>query len=157
MGVAWLAYVDSEGNIKNITGVSGVIPEDGTIVNDLTIRLIRDTEIESLNFSDPAQFLDENFWRDNYWASRGPKPTQWYMWDGDSEWVVNTTTLLQEVRYLRYVKLSSSDWTQAVDAPLSDEKKAEWRTYRQSLRDIMANLPADLDDPENVVWPTEPS
>jgi len=50
-----------------------------------------------------------------------------------------------------------SDWTQAVDAPLSDEKKTEWRTYRQALRDIMASLPADLDDPENVVWPTEPS
>jgi len=79
------------------------------------------------------------------------------VWDGDSEWVVNTTTLLQEVRYLRHIKLSSSDWTQANDSPLSDEKKAEWRTYRQSLRDIMANLPADLDDPENVVWPTEPS
>ena len=32
--------------------------------------------------------------------------------------------------------LSESDWTQLPDSPLSTEKKAEWATYRQALRDM---------------------
>ena len=49
--------------------------------------------------------------------------------------------------------LKASDWTQAVDSPLSDAKKAEWATYRQQLRD----LPANTTDPANPTWPTPPS
>lgn len=59
------------------------------------------------------------------------------------------------LREERNEKLVDSDWTQASDYPdpLSDSKKAEWNTYRQSLR----NLPATVDIslwPD--VWPTEP-
>lgn len=35
--------------------------------------------------------------------------------------------------------LAASDWTQMPDSPLSDEKKSEWATYRQALRDITAD------------------
>ena len=44
-----------------------------------------------------------------------------------------------ELKYFRAVrnkKLADSDWTQAPDSPLSDEKKKEWATYRQALRDL---------------------
>ena len=64
---------------------------------------------------------------------------------------------LAEVRNKREGRLYSSDWTQYSDSPLSDEKKVEWRTYRQQLRDLMANLPSDLDDLDDVSWPTKPS
>ena len=57
---------------------------------------------------------------------------------------------------MRNSTLFNSDWTQLADAPLTDAKKAEWVTYRETLRDMMANLPADLDHPDNVVWPTAP-
>ena len=52
-------------------------------------------------------------------------------------------------------KLLDSDWTQAADhsSPLADAKKAEWTTYRQSLR----NLPATADiSLWRDIWPTEP-
>ena len=51
--------------------------------------------------------------------------------------------------------LFDSDWTQMPDSPLSDSKKAEWRTYRQSLRDLPthSNWP-ELADSD---WPTPPS
>lgn len=51
--------------------------------------------------------------------------------------------------------LIASDWTQAVDAPISDAKKAEWATYRQQLRDLLSNI----DDVEyaDIVWPTPPA
>jgi len=34
--------------------------------------------------------------------------------------------------------LLASDWTQGVDAPLSDAEKAAYATYRQELRDLPA-------------------
>lgn len=44
-----------------------------------------------------------------------------------------------EMRQERDYLLFRSDWTQANDSPLSAEKKAEWATYRQKLRDITNN------------------
>ena len=39
------------------------------------------------------------------------------------------------------------------DSPLSDSKVAEWKTFRQALRDI----PTQAGFPTNVTWPTKPS
>lgn len=61
-----------------------------------------------------------------------------------------------QIRIERNVLLSESDWTQTADTPLSDSKKAEWVTYRQSLRD----LPADNSSAatiDAVTFPTQPS
>jgi hypothetical protein len=43
---------------------------------------------------------------------------------------------LSGLRQTRNSLLQVSDWTQTADSPLSDEKKAEWATYRQELRDF---------------------
>jgi hypothetical protein len=59
---------------------------------------------------------------------------------------------LGQVRAQRNAMLSGCDWTQIGDSPLTDEKKAEWVTYRQSLRD----LPAAYSRVSEVVWPTPP-
>ena len=56
------------------------------------------------------------------------------------------------VRVNRTNLLKESDWTQGTDSPLTDSKKAEWVTYRQSLR----NIPTQS-DPYNITWPTKPS
>lgn len=56
------------------------------------------------------------------------------------------------VRLQRDEKLSDSDWTQLKDSPLTDEQKAAWVSYRQSLRDITDTF----DNPEDVVWPDTP-
>lgn len=58
----------------------------------------------------------------------------------------------QEIREERRERLTASDWTQVSDLPLSEEKKAVWREYRQTLRD----LPERYDSPYAVVWPVEP-
>ena len=54
-------------------------------------------------------------------------------------------------RLERDILLRDSDWTQFGDSPLSDSKKTEWATYRQSLRD----LPTQSGFP-NVDMPTKP-
>jgi hypothetical protein len=59
-----------------------------------------------------------------------------------------------EVRMLRSGMLAGSDWTQMVDSALTDEKKAEWATYRQELRDY----PAQSDKVSTLpALPTPPS
>ena len=68
---------------------------------------------------------------------------------------------LKHFRGLRNKKLAKCDWTQAPDSPLSDEKKKEWATYRQKLRDLtktvtpkfLPNSPK-IDESE---FPKEPS
>ena len=60
---------------------------------------------------------------------------------------------ISEMKSQRVEMLFESDWTQGADSPLSEEKKLEWATYRQALRDITQHY-QNLDD---VAWPTEPS
>lgn len=55
------------------------------------------------------------------------------------------------IRVIRNENLKDSDWTQLSDSPLSEIKKQEWSTYRQSLRDI-----TNQEDPFNIIWPTKP-
>lgn len=57
------------------------------------------------------------------------------------------------VRNERNRRLSNSDWTQFSDSPLTDEKKTEWQTYRQTLRDITNGFDNDTE----INWPSEPS
>lgn len=79
------------------------------------------------------------------------------------------TVVWQEIRRKRDVRLQGSDWTQYPDSPLSNSKKAEWATYRQTLRDLPNTLEARASfvshaktnplDAENGEWswPAEPS
>ena len=64
--------------------------------------------------------------------------------DVDRAWI--------ELRNRRNGYLSDCDWTQGIDAPLSDAKKTEWANYRVALR----NLPANTADPRNPTWPAKP-
>ena len=60
---------------------------------------------------------------------------------------------LTELREARNDMLSSSDWTQLSDTNLSDDQKDEWKSYRQSLRDITDTY-KNLTE---VVWPISPN
>ena len=75
------------------------------------------------------------------------------------------TAEISHFKKVRNAKLAESDWTQAADSPLSDSKKAEWKTYRQSLRDItktanpkiLTDKPPFRLDMSSVTFPTKPS
>ena len=58
-----------------------------------------------------------------------------------------------EIRAERNALLIASDFRVLPDSPLSDSKLAEWKTYRQALRD----LPANTSDPSDPTYPTKPS
>lgn len=65
----------------------------------------------------------------------------------------------ETLRLERNEKLAECDWTQTTDSVLSAEKKAEWATYRQQLRDMpetVANSETFIKS-SDPVWPTKPS
>lgn len=70
--------------------------------------------------------------------------------------IEQTVDFWNAVRIERNTLLTESDWTQMSDSPLTDSKKTEWATYRQSLRDLPSNNSSatSIDD---VTFPTEPS
>lgn len=61
---------------------------------------------------------------------------------------------MNNVRSYRNQLLSESDWTQIADSPLNDTQRAQWRAYRQALRDYpsLVNVPL-WSAPD---WPTPP-
>lgn len=63
---------------------------------------------------------------------------------------------IAELRKLRDNLLNISDWTQVTDSPLSDSKKAEWATYRQTLRDLPSNH-VNTTSIEDVSFPDAPT
>lgn len=58
-----------------------------------------------------------------------------------------------ELRGKRNFFLSQSDWTTISDNSLSEQKRDQWKTYRQQLRDF----PGNIEDPRNPNWPIPPS
>jgi len=53
----------------------------------------------------------------------------------------------------RDLKLQASDYTQLLDVPLTAEKRAEWATYRQALRDYIGTVTDPFNPP---AWPVAP-
>ena len=72
-------------------------------------------------------------------------------WDAmESSWAAGANDrAAAEIRTERDAKLTESDWTQVVDAPVD---QVAWATYRQALRDI----PEQAGFPNTINWPTEP-
>ena len=60
-----------------------------------------------------------------------------------------TASNWRDLREKRDKLIAETDWMANSDVTLTDD----WKTYRQSLRD----LPANTSDPTNPTWPTKPS
>ena len=61
------------------------------------------------------------------------------------------------LREERNKKLIETNWTQSRDVLLSND--ADWKTYRQELRDLPAISEPKLDEQGNIInvtWPTKP-
>jgi hypothetical protein len=73
----------------------------------------------------------------------------------EEEIQMHKNSLWNNIRGVRNDKMSASDWTQLPDSPLTSEKKLEWATYRQALRDITnQNIDPRV---EGAVWPFKPA
>lgn len=55
-----------------------------------------------------------------------------------------TSSAYLRLRTERDMLLVQSDWTQLSNSNLTEEKAAEWETYRQALRDLPETMTEDL-------------
>ena len=83
-------------------------------------------------------------------------PNYWEKYKTAEEWkTFNTPIESTIVRSKRDDLLNKYEWT--VNSPdLTDDKKAEWKTYRQALRDLpdQSGFPWEAD---GMTWPTKPT
>ena len=84
------------------------------------------------------------------WDVKGKsKPTEKQLKDVD-EAAIEAEYNLTSLRTERDLLLQQTDWTQNRDVTLSND--ADWKTYRQALRDITK----DYKSLEDVKWPEKP-
>ena len=67
---------------------------------------------------------------------------------------------MDELRMIRNIKLTETDWSQLGDVPVGI--KTTYESYRQALRDLPASANPKLDDngyldDSSITWPTKPS
>lgn len=74
-------------------------------------------------------------------AAKDAEETKWNNSEPARKWAA--------IRAERDQLLAASDYTQVADAP---GDTSAWATYRQALRDVPSQT-----DPDNIVFPTEPS
>ena len=74
-------------------------------------------------------------------TARDAEEKAWSDGETDRKWA--------SIRASRDIKLMESDWMANSDVTMSDS----WKTYREQLR----NLPASKSDPDDIIFPTEPS
>ena len=99
------------------------------------------------------------------WYKNGMDNPASVVWDEEtnSEGEFYQEYFMLRLRQERDQKLKDSDWTGFADSPLSDEKKAEWATYRQALRDLPESASPKHGNIEsdgyvtNVTWPEKPT
>ena len=147
----YVAYVRDQ-QVINLQRANGVLPADRSTVDGFTV-----VHVDSDLGGDRIAWMKTHYWDDNTWQTRSEAPNYYASWDASSSsWSWDNETVMTEIRTQRNNKLKRSDWTQMADSPLTDAKKTEWATYRQSLR----NFPSTLTNPESVesvTWPTEPT
>tara|TARA_R100001086_G_C11653004_1_gene207939 strand:+ start:151 stop:516 length:366 start_codon:yes stop_codon:yes gene_type:complete len=92
------------------------------------------------------------------WLDSSTKPTESEI-DAELARLTNAEPM-RLLRVERNARLTACDWTQSRDITLSND--ADWKTYRQALRDLPASASPKLDasgnlDMSSVTFPTEPS
>ena len=128
------------------------------------IAIVKSTDGALDKYQDFAVEADAIIHVANFGGFVVPNPggqTSYWVVDAEAETVTNNQDQAdadalaiswERLRTKRNALLVSSDWTQFIDSPLTDEVKAEWAVYREELRD----LPDTTDDPDNPTWPEMP-
>jgi len=113
--------------------------------------------------SETVHDCNAEYWNGSAWAATGSQPEIWYVWESGG-WVesAHNKAVIQgqesiKVRNYRNLLLNESDWTQLGDAPITSDKKAEWATHRQVLRDYPATNNPPTTNWTTLTWPTKPS
>tara|TARA_Y100001947_G_C10084951_1_gene196316 strand:+ start:79 stop:525 length:447 start_codon:yes stop_codon:yes gene_type:complete len=145
-----VAIVDQEGIIEQLyTSGVNVEPEGAWRIDNTK------TVVHLSPSDDTDTFLELRYYKDGAWKERTKAPGIYYDWK-DEAWALNSTRLWEEIRKERNQRLLKCDWTQTTDSPLTDEKKANWVSYREALRAVPLTN-SEVTHLDQVIWPDQPS
>lgn len=150
---------ESTGKILNVQFPTSAPNPEG-LSEDGYMRTVHVNEDELLEGCENANFFVNEHWYNHdtqEFFKIGLPPNDYAEYNrstGSFEW--DTDLILEDIRRVRTNKLAACDWTQVSDNTLTEEQRAEARTYRTTLRNITQGLtlPDHVDD---MVWPTPPS
>jgi hypothetical protein len=144
-----VAFIKDNGEISNIQEPSSDFDYvDGQVYGGLTAKVLD-------NSINPIEFITK-IWNGSEFVDRPLKP-EGDFWDWkNGAWVRLESEFWTYLRRERDKKLKGCDWTQLPDAPLTEQQKTEWQTYRQALRDVPLNN-SNVTSLDEVVWPTPPT
>jgi hypothetical protein len=81
---------------------------------------------------------------------------EWYYGTADYQGNYKLRLVIDRIREERTTRLMKTDWTQIPDVVMTDEKREEYRAYRQALRDL-PDVVIAFNLHINPPWPTPPS
>jgi len=155
----YVIYIRKSGEINSVEFIGGGQTVEEGWVNSETYAKYAD----SIN-GDSATFINYHYYNfdTESFIERSLKPHPAAYWNSDiNDWSAALAEYLFFTRDERNRLLGMSDWTQGADSPLTVEEKAEWATYRTTLRqitnDIQANPENYLNFTQTVNWPLDPT
>jgi hypothetical protein len=142
-----VALVSATGDLAALVSPS----DDGAYIDgqmygeNLAVIVPADTSID---------YFSGKYYKDGEFIQKPDQPSANHKWNG-SVWHFDAEEFSQNLRSMRNAKLSNSDWTQMPDSPLTEQQRAEWAAYRQSLRDVPQDN-ANAISLDEVQWPQKP-
>lgn len=139
--------------------------ENGCVISIVDHKEVFGNVFPSAEQLSQKSYMPVNLWRDHNPLTQCLEP---YSPAIEGEWVYTMRvrdmtdeeiqaakdSAMSQIRADRNIFLTQSDHTQIPDNP--NPKKAEWATYRQTLRDLPANISGDprtfKDWPKNPDW-----
>ena len=156
----YVVYIKTNGEINSIEFIGGgQTVEEGWMSPDIYAKYL-----DELGGASSDDFINRHYYDfdTGYFIERAVKPHPAAYWNSDiNDWSAALPEYLFFTRDKRNYLLAICDWTQAADSPLTAEEKAEWATYRTTLRqitdDIQANPTNYLNFTQTVNWPSDPT
>jgi len=157
---AWLASVTSgEPPVVDLSGETGYVIVECTD-EDVQARLnqLSDYQAEGVyNIKYYTSKRDAEEIKDKDGNSHDPKQyvQSHFVGQDDTRDARILAEKLANLRKRRNNLLTESDWIGLADTALTNEQAAEWKLYRQKLRDFPDGLTTEA-KVKNAVWPTKP-
>lgn len=156
----YVVYIKTTGEINSVEFVGG----GQTVAEGWMNSQIYAKYLNELGAQSSSDFMDSHYYNfdTDTFIERSLKPHPAAYWNPDiNDWSAGLAEYLFFTRDERNRLLVISDWTQGADSPLTVEEKAEWATYRTTLRqitdDIQANPENYLNFTQTVNWPLDPT
>ena len=145
-----VAIINHEGEIESMYHPGAYVDPEGQYLLDKGKNVVHLKE-----YVDIPKWINQRYYKEGEWKVRELKDKEYYFWKNE-KWNVDSTKLMARIRRERDAKMAGTDISLLPDYPMAADKLAEWKTYRQALRDVPANN-SSVTDLNQVKWPTKPT